>query len=525
MTFTKVQPTAKEMLIAVICLVLVSGGAFWAASLTQGTDIFRLVLSPPDNTPPNIFQEAQRLDLHRTFFTAWAALILVTPALCAFLFRRSSESAARYWLAFWTVSFIAFLVHFYWAVFVMFGGDWNRILQAKGRVSAPVLDTIVTVWWGLDVLLAWLIKPERLLIRMERVLIHLLVFALFFLGSAKEGERTLSKILGIAMALAVLTSFVTWLIRWLKKSKRGDAPAVVGDLDKPVELSGDEKALLVERKIACPFIGSAVAQGNLPVRNDAKNPVASIEEVRKLGNTGGGDLGDLLVLFASGNHALMRGDSGKLNKPVPGGLFSLEFPGSQGSHPGHSGILQGDPNMLDSGRLSKADFARLTSRAKDGWIKRSDVGRFIAENLLRDPHSKVFGLKTVTLLACDLGEFVKSGGSALITKFRSSYDDTDAAYRDIEEKLTKLTGEDNLVGSAGEFGLLFAFLANRPGAREVEEVEGEPAVAVQDLEDMFVNKRLPEGWESWKKSRRDWIRNTTGLMISAGEQYHLLKRT
>lgn len=103
--------------------------------------------------------------------------------------------------------------------------------------------------------------------------------------------------------------------------------------NKLVELSDDEKALLVERKATCPFIGSAVAQGKLTVRNDAKDPLASIEDLKRLGNTGGGDLGDLLALFASGNHAFMRGDSGKLDKSVPSGLFSLEFPGSQGSHP------------------------------------------------------------------------------------------------------------------------------------------------------------------------------------------------
>ena len=101
------------------------------------------------------------------------------------------------------------------------------------------------------------------------------------------------------------------------------------DPNKLVEISGDEKTLLVERKATCPFIGSAVAQGKLLVRNDAKDPLASIENVRRLGNTGGGDLGDLLVLFASGNHAFMLGDSGKLDKPAPRGLFSLEFPGSR----------------------------------------------------------------------------------------------------------------------------------------------------------------------------------------------------
>jgi hypothetical protein len=286
-----------------------------------------------------------------------------------------------------------------------------------------------------------------------------------------------------------------------------------------VELSGDEKALLVERKAACPFIGSAVAQGELPVRNEAKDPLASIEDVRRLGNSGGGDLGDLLAFFASGNHRFMRGDSGKLDKSVPNGLFSLEFPGSQGSHPGHSGILQGDPAIPGSGRFSQTDFARLTSLAKDGWIKRSDVGRFIAENLFRDPKSKVFGKETAALLASNLFEFAETTGSVLLSKIFGS---DQGSHRDIEEKLTKLAGEDNLVGSAGEFGLLFAFLVNKPGAKEVD---GEPALAVEDIKAMFVEKRLPNGWETWKKSRMDWVKNTTGLLASAAKEYRTLKRT
>lgn len=291
------------------------------------------------------------------------------------------------------------------------------------------------------------------------------------------------------------------------------------DPNEVVELSDDERALVVHKKATCPFIGSAVSQGQLPVRNDAKNPLASIEDVRRLGNTGGGDLGDLLVLFASGNHARMRDGSGKLGADAPDGLFSLEFPGSQGSHPGHSGILQGDPETLDSGRLSEADFARLTSRAKDGLLTRSDVGRFIAENLIRDPKSKVFGIKTAELLASDFLEFVETTGAVLLGKLFGHH--ADATHREIEEKLTKLTGEDNLVGSAGEFGLLFAFLVNKPRA---QEVHGEPTVAVDDLRAMFVEKRLPDGWETWEKRRIDWVINTTGLMISAGKEYHALKR-
>lgn len=294
------------------------------------------------------------------------------------------------------------------------------------------------------------------------------------------------------------------------------------DPNKVVALSDDEKALLVVRKATCPFIGSAVAEGNLAVRNSAHSPLASIEDVRRLGNSGGGDLGDLLVLFASGNHAFMQGDAGKLDKLVPSGLFSLEFPGSQGSHPGHSGILQGDPTIPGSGRLSEANFARLASRAKDGWIKRSDVGRFMAENLRNDPKSKVAETSTEALLGGDLFELIETTGSVLWDKIFGSADNAGKTHRAIEEKLTKLLGEDNLVGSAGEFGLLFAFLANKPGTKEVE---GEPAVAIQDLKAMFVDKRLPAGWESWRKSRLDWVTNTTGLLISAGKEYWLLRQT
>jgi len=193
-----------------MCLAVALGGAFLAASLTSEQELFQLV--PPEGGPHDKFEAVQRLDLHRTFFTAWAALILVTPALCTFLFRHKSEAVARYWLAFWTVSFIAFGVHFYWAVSVLFGNDWSRILQAQARVSAPIIDTIVFVWWGVDVLVAWLVKSENVWICMQRVLLHFAVFLLFLLGSALEGELFLSKALGFAMGAAVVASGIYWVI-------------------------------------------------------------------------------------------------------------------------------------------------------------------------------------------------------------------------------------------------------------------------------------------------------------------------
>ena len=282
--------------------------------------------------------------------------------------------------------------------------------------------------------------------------------------------------------------------------------------DTIIELSEIERAMVVEKKATCPFIGAAVAQDHLKVRNDAKNPLAAVEDVRRMGNKGGGHLGEVLVLFANGNHGLMRGDSGELNNRVRDGLFSLEFPGSQGSHAGHSGILQGDPKTLDSGRFNAQNFARLIGLANNGLIKRSDVGRFIAENVFRDPESTVLGEDAHSEFARDFRELAKAIAFAAINPFDN--------HRELQQKFTKLTGEDNLVGSAGEFGLLFAFFANKPGA---QELDGEPALAVDNLKLMFVEKSLPAGWETWEKSAIDWVKNTTGLMESAREEYKRLK--
>jgi len=147
------------------------------------------------------------------------------------------------------------------------------------------------------------------------------------------------------------------------------------------------------------------------------------------------------------------------------------------------------------------------------------VGKFIAENLHRDPKSKVFGASVVGLLAHDLGQFVASAGPDLLERLRGSNDKS--LHRELDEKLTRLTGEDNLVGSSGEYGLLFAFLVNSP---RTKELDGEPALSLEDIESMFVNKRFPEGWESWKKTRADWVTNSTALMVSAGKAYLALQR-
>jgi hypothetical protein len=207
--FQRAQTDRQALLQALLLGVLFSAAALLAAWLTRDQALFSLL--PPGGSVADV-QPEQRFDLHATFFTVWATIALVTPALCLFPFARRSGDAGRYWLAFWTVSLLAFAIHFYWAVVLVFGNDWSRILDTP-RVSAPRLDTVFAIWWVVDVLLAWFWRSDALWLRAQRVGVHLLAFILFFMGAAREGELLLSRVIGYTMAAAVLGAVLIWLWR------------------------------------------------------------------------------------------------------------------------------------------------------------------------------------------------------------------------------------------------------------------------------------------------------------------------
>ncbi|SEM92277.1 hypothetical protein [Nitrosomonas marina] len=294
---------------------------------------------------------------------------------------------------------------------------------------------------------------------------------------------------------------------------------------KKIQLSFTERRAIVEKKATCPFIGAVVATGDLPVRNSITEPLASVDDVTHLGNSGGGDLGEVLKIFAKGNHARMFDDSGKPSALLPVGLFSLDFPGSQGSHPGHSGILQGNPAKRGSGRFSQSDFDRLVNYVTDGFIKQSDVAAFIAENLARDPDSKVNSKEAAKLVLQDISDVHSQGWDLVKEKLKSFFTNEPSTEqsdqkREFAETLTKVAGENNLVGAAGEFGLLFAFFANKPDAKTIDS---EPTLTVADLTLMFKEKKLPKGWDTWEKTKIDWIKNTAQLLISAARAFDDIK--
>lgn len=273
----------------------------------------------------------------------------------------------------------------------------------------------------------------------------------------------------------------------------------------PVTLSQEERNGIAERMATCPFVGTAVATGQLPVLISSENPLATIDEIARLGDLGGGDLGTrVLKLFARGNHSRWVVPAESVDSFVPSGMFSLQFGGSQGAHAGHSGILLGHPDEVGQGRLDQAQFDRLAGHADpDGRLSIDSIGDFIADNLKRDSNAQVL----------PAWQLIKDT-ARLLKEFRDVVLGGDESERtEAFEALTKLLGEDHLAGSAGEWGLLFAFLKNSPNSDDGD-------IALSDVETMFVHKRFPAGWETWKKSALSWIKATLRLTKDASFAYH-----
>jgi hypothetical protein len=156
---------------------------------------------------------------YRVIFTIWVAILLLTPALCFHVFSRA-DAANSYWRAFWTFAYLAFLTHLYWTLFATFHLDWAEIFHSQAGVALdpervvqhPGPDLFLAAWWGLDVLLAWLVADHKW-VRVQRGAVHLLAFIMFFAAFTLAAKASIvAHILGIVMLLAVLGCFVLSLI-------------------------------------------------------------------------------------------------------------------------------------------------------------------------------------------------------------------------------------------------------------------------------------------------------------------------
>ena len=138
----------------------------------------------------------------RTVYTIWVTTALVTPALCAFALPGHSPRKQSIWILFWTFAFFADIAHMLYAYFGVYQGSFQQFLAGQG-VFPAIINVIFTVWWTLDVLLAWFHDDSPQWIQTQRVAAHLFIGLTFF-ASTVILKHGFINVLGAGMTAATL---------------------------------------------------------------------------------------------------------------------------------------------------------------------------------------------------------------------------------------------------------------------------------------------------------------------------------
>jgi hypothetical protein len=156
-------------------------------------------------------ETTQDLDLGRTKATIWVTSIMLIPVYVLYPFRTVSTHVANLAHLYWTFAYLLFLLHAYWAVFVIFHGIADTFKQ-MGPLIAGV-NFLLVLWWGLDVVLLWTVRgksPAAARFQIATRAFTFVVFAITLIALRGGSVR----ILGIVfVATTVLALVVRWLVR------------------------------------------------------------------------------------------------------------------------------------------------------------------------------------------------------------------------------------------------------------------------------------------------------------------------
>jgi hypothetical protein len=204
-------PARQRITLAQLTLTFVPFGLLLAAAL-----LLPEVLVPGGTPPFHWLEDAIGLNepqlrpvpagtsllaLNRAILTIWLSTALLIPAVCLYVLPARSAAQANYARLFWTFSYLAYLVHFYYAAFVIFGGVAGTFEHMRQPIAAT--NFLLTAWWTLDVLIAWLAPPERPWVRRERAAAHAFIFLVYVITDLFL-RPTFVRYLGILLLVSVL---------------------------------------------------------------------------------------------------------------------------------------------------------------------------------------------------------------------------------------------------------------------------------------------------------------------------------
>jgi hypothetical protein len=149
------------------------------------------------------------LGFYRTVYTIWATVVLVIPALCAFILPGNSTTLRSIWILFWSFAYVVYIVHLLYAFFSVYHGSTQEFLDGQGIFPA-INNVVFTLWWSLDLLLAWFYDSEAGWIRKQRIGAHIYIGGVFIVATnvLKHGFiNALGAILTTAVIVCLLIRF------------------------------------------------------------------------------------------------------------------------------------------------------------------------------------------------------------------------------------------------------------------------------------------------------------------------------
>jgi len=157
------------------------------------------------------YYNIELLVYYRTIFSIWLTMVFFIAAEVLFFWPGDSPARRNYWLLCWTFGFLAFAVHFYYTIGIIFHGSLREVYAKQGVVIATS-NLVDFAWWGFDLVLAWFVTTEAKWIRVQRILAHIYIPLTFFV-SAVVIKRGFVRGLGILMTVAILGTLAVRFVR------------------------------------------------------------------------------------------------------------------------------------------------------------------------------------------------------------------------------------------------------------------------------------------------------------------------
>ena len=207
------MPGRHLFITVVVLVVLLMGGAWWAADF-QAMQMQRWLAT--GHLPPlgNPWKGTSTPDVwyYLTINTIFVSILLLIPAISAFILRRKAGGPC--WLMFWTAAWLFFALHLWFGVHDVLGSI-ERVFhdtQTPPRVTNPGGDTVMSLWWTADVVIAWVIalaaRATPRWVRIERWILTNLIFGAALMASIVFSSNDYVRTGGIVLLLAAIASAI-----------------------------------------------------------------------------------------------------------------------------------------------------------------------------------------------------------------------------------------------------------------------------------------------------------------------------